>query len=227
MDSPLPRAWTKGPVWNAICLPPEGLHSSVWYSNKLLSKVRVSSCIPTSSSHQKLRGRGANVGFIPTICACVKYRFLWKAQRTSSTFHWNVKNNKPVKVLHSIWCLHNKLFPIKLVFFVITSAERDLEEKSCNLCIKYIHVPLYSCCSHVSLFFLPHSYRGEGSAVGWRALLGSSPGPTSAWLLFLSLPLPNSIGSVVSPFQGLSQGPQMCYSEQQWSTLAEISSVSD
>lgn len=43
--------------------------------------------ISTSSSHQKQRGTGANVAFIPTICACVKYRFLWKAQRTSSTFH--------------------------------------------------------------------------------------------------------------------------------------------
>lgn len=38
--------------------------------------------------------------FIPTICACVKYRFLCKAPRTSSTFQQMLKNNRPLKVLH-------------------------------------------------------------------------------------------------------------------------------
>lgn len=32
------------------------------------------------------------------------------------------KNNRPVKVLHSLRCLHNKLFQIQFVFFFLTSA---------------------------------------------------------------------------------------------------------
>lgn len=73
-------------------------------------------------------------------------------------------------MLYSIRCLHNKLFPIKFVFFIITSADwtvgvqsramipmrfwgrSQMEEKSWSLCIKYIHVPLFPCCFHISLF---------------------------------------------------------------------------
>ncbi len=55
------------------------------------------------------------------------------------------------------------------------------------------------------------------------------PDCCSSFFLSFFLPptAPNSTGSVVSPFQGLSQGLQMCFSEQQWWTLAEISCVSD
>lgn len=266
MGSP-PLVWARAEVlvWNAICLPSAGLYCSVWYSNKHLSKVHVSSHTALGNWKKKktqlipctkIEGKRGECGFLfqPSV-RVLNIDFYGRLNGLVLLSTKMSRNNRLFKVLCSTKCLHNKLLQIPFFFLLTNIRSHSWPDCVCShgivvprsladvlrwrnsLCTKSIHVPLqlllHPAVFHISpsfllSFFLTHiEMKGLLHDDGCCLAAIQATHLPDCCSSFSSTTPPNSIGSVVSPFQGLSQGLQMCFLEQQWWTLAEISSVSD